>query len=458
MNSIKIHKGLDLPLQGAPVKCIADSPEVSTVALVGPDYIGMKPTMAVQEGALVKLGQVLFTDKKTPGVKYTSPAGGKVKVIHRGDKRALLSVEIEIDKNNEEALSFPVKPLEELSADDVVSTLVESGQWTALRTRPFSKVPSPETRPNAIFVTAMDSNPHAVDPAIALEGREDDFAAGLKVLSVLAGEKTVFFCQSPDARVLPESAAKLNNVQVAEFSGKHPCGLVGTHIHFLCPASRKNTVWHINYQDVAAFGYLFKTGNICKARVISLAGPIVHKPRYIKTRIGANLDELTAGQYEGLSDSNTIPARVISGSVLNGRASEPGLNFLGRYSLQISVLREGLERRLFGWVLPKFVDFSTKWTNASLFFPHWKYKMTTDVYGGPRAIFSIGSMDEVMPLDILPVFLVRALAVGNLEQSEQLGALELDEEDLALCTYVDPGKNEYGSMLRSVLTQIDKEG
>jgi Na+-transporting NADH:ubiquinone oxidoreductase subunit A len=457
MNSFKIYKGLDLPLAGKPLQSIQDSPQVKTVAVVGPDYVGMKPTMAVQEGDRVKLGQVLFTDKKTPGVKYTSPAGGTVKAINRGDKRALLSVVIEIDPKEEEKIQFPVTPLDKLTADDVVKTLVDSGQWTALRTRPFSKVPSPETRPNAIFVTAMDSNPHAPCPAVALKDREDDFLAGLKVLSVLAGDKPLFFCQSPDCRVLPEEAEGLPNLQVAEFSGKHPCGLVGTHIHFLCPASRTNVVWHVNYQDVAAFGYLFKTGYVCKARVISLSGPIVKKPRLIKTRIGANLDELTNGEFD-VDAKNDIPARVISGSVLNGRKSEPGLNYLGRYSLQVSVLREGVKRRLFGWILPKFVDFSTKWTNASLFFPNWEYNMTTDVYGGPRAIFSIGSMDDVMPLDILPVFLTRALAVGNLEQSEQLGALELDEEDLALCTYVDPGKNEFGSMLRSVLTLIDKEG
>ncbi len=457
MNSIKIFKGLDLPLAGKPIQSIQDSPQVKTVAVVAPDYIGMKPTMSVQPGDKVQLGQVLFTDKKTPGVKYTSPAGGTVKAVNRGDKRVLLSVEIEIDLKNEPQLTFPVKPLESLTADDVVSTLVESGQWVAFRTRPFSKVPSPQTRPNAIFVTAMDSNPHAVNPAVALQGREDDFAAGLKVLSVLAGDKTVFFCQSPDNPVLPEKANELPNLKAAFFSGKHPCGLVGTHIHFLSPASSTNVVWHLNYQDVAAFGYLFKTGKICKARVISLAGPIVKKPRLIKTRIGANLNELTAGQYEEDTKDN-IPARIISGSVLNGRKSEPGLNYLGRYSLQVSVLREGFKRRFFGWILPKFCDFSTKWTNASALLPGKQFKMNTDVFGASRAIFSIGSMDEVMPLDILPVYLVRALSCGNLDLAQQLGALELDEEDLALCTYVDPGKNEYGSMLRSVLTQIDKEG
>lgn len=456
MNSIKIHKGLDLPLAGKPLQSIQEAPPVHTVAVVGPDYVGMKPTMAVQEGDLVKLGQVLFTDKKTPGVIYTSPAGGIVKAIHRGDKRALLSVEIEVAEQ-EQKLQFPVKPIDELTADDVVALLVDSGQWVAFRTRPFSQVPSPSTRPNAIFVTAMDSNPHAADPAVVIQGRENDFAVGLKVLSVLADDKPVFFCQGENANLVPAAAQDLPNLKVAEFSGKHPCGLVGTHIHFLCPASRSNIVWHLNYQDVMAIGYLFQTGTLCKARVVSLAGPMVKEPRLIKTRLGANILELVEDQYNE-DPKGEIPVRIVSGSVLNGRKIEEHLEFLGRYHSQISILKEGVKRRLFGWILPKFVDFSTKWTNASLLLPTKKYKMDTDVFGGSRAIFSIGSMDEVMPLDILPVFLVRALAVGDTDLSEQLGALELDEEDLALCTFVDPGKNEYGSMLRSVLTTIQKEG
>ncbi len=457
MNSIKIHKGLDLPLAGKPLQSIQEAPPVTSVAVVGPDYVGMKPTMAVQEGDRVMLGQVLFTDKKTPGVKYTSPAGGVVKAIHRGDKRALLSVEIAVDAENEPKYQFPVKPLMDLTDSDVVTLLVESGQWVALRTRPFSQVPSPTTRPNAIFVTAMDSNPHAADPAVVLKAREGDFAAGLKVLSVLAGDKPLFFCQGVGADLVPVEAQDLPNLQVAEFSGKHPCGLVGTHIHFLCPASRKNIVWHVNYQDVAAIGYLFQTGIVCKSRVVSLAGPVVKQPRLLKTRLGANLLELTQDQYDE-DPKGEIPVRIVSGSVLNGRKAEEHLEFLGRYHNQVSVLKEGVKRRLFGWILPKFVDFSTKWTNASLLLPTKQYKMDTDVFGGSRAIFSIGSMDEVMPLDILPVYLVRALAVGDTDLAEQLGALELDEEDLALCTYVDPGKNEYGSMLRDVLTTIQKEG
>jgi Na+-transporting NADH:ubiquinone oxidoreductase subunit A len=228
--------------------------------------------------------------------------------------------------------------------------------------------------------------------------------------------------------------------------------LPGTHIHFLDPASRKNTVWYINYQDVMAIGSLFVTGRLDQRRVISLAGPAVNDPRLIRTRIGANIDELVDGE---LAEGEN---RVVSGSVLSGHTAHGMLAFLGRYSLQISALAEGGQRELFGWYMPWFDKFSVKGVVASKLIPGKKFAMNTTAYGCKRAIVPIGSYEKVMPLDILPTFLLKALATDDLEQAEALGCLELDEEDLALCTFVCPGKGEYGAMLRRNLTTIEKEG
>ena len=453
MAKIKIKKGLDLPISGNPKQEISEGKTVSTVAVLGPDYVGMKPTMSVQVGDRVKEGQLLLTDKKTPGVQYTSPACGNVVAINRGPKRVFLSLVIEIDGEGgddsaEQFNRYQSKQLDGLTPEQVKENLVMSGLWTALRTRPFSKVPRPDLTPRSIFVTAMDSNPLAAKADLIIQEREDDFVAGLTVLTRLSTDG-VFLCKAPQTQI---PGSELSGVETNEFVGPHPAGLPGTHIHFLDPASRKNTVWYINYQDVMAIGSLFVTGRLDQRRVISLAGPAVNDPRLIRTRIGANIDELIDGE---LAEGEN---RVVSGSVLSGHTAYGMMAFLGRYSLQISALAEGGRRELFGWYMPWFDKFSVKGVVASKLIPGKKFAMNTTAYGCKRVIVPIGSYEKVMPLDILPTFLLKALATDDLEQAEALGCLELDEEDLALCTFVCPGKGEYGAMLRRNLTTIEKEG
>jgi len=449
MRTIRISKGLDLPISGLPKQEISDAQAVETVALVGPDYVGMKPTMAVAVGDRVKLGQTLFTDKKTPGVRYTSPGCGPVVAINRGAKRALQSVVVQLSGDEEESFAhFPANQLETLPPDQVKDNLVGSGLWTAFRTRPFSKVPLPESTPRSIFVTAMDTNPLSADAGLVIGTRPEDFLNGLRVLRPIAGEK-LFLCKSPRSEI---PGADLSFVETVEFEGPHPAGLPGTHIHFLDPVSRQRTVWYLNYQDVMAIGSLFVTGRLDPRRVISLAGPAVAAPRLIRTRLGASTGELTAGE---LAEGEN---RVVSGSVLSGRQAEGPLAFLGRYHLQISALAEGRKREFFGWMYPGLTRFSIKNVFASSLFRGKRFGLTTAAWGGGRAIVPIGSYEKVMPLDILPTFLLRALEVGDVEEAEALGCLELDEDDLALCTFVCPGKGEYGSMLRRNLTIIEKEG
>ena len=445
----RIQRGLDLPIAGEPVQSISDAAPVSSVAIVGDDYIGMKPTMAVREGDSVALGQLLFTDQKTPGVRFTSPAAGRVAAINRGVKRAFQSIVIEPEGDAEQTFeSYRDRDLNTLTRSEVTDNLVNSGLWTALRTRPFSRVPAPGSVPESVFVQAIDTNPHAPDPAPIVRDHEFDFIRGLTVLQHLTNGR--LFCCKPVATVLP--GGDLDFVTTEEFDGPHPAGLPGTHIHFLDPVSLSKTVWYIAWPDVIAIGRLFVTGRLPTERIISLAGPAVRQPRLVRTRLGACLTDLVSGE---LADSEN---RVISGSVLSGRMANGTRAYLGRHHLQVSVLPEGRERVLLGWQRPGLDKFSIKRVFASAFAGNGRLAFTTSMEGSRRAMVPIGMYEKVMPLDIIPTYLLRALIVRDTEQAMALGCLELDEEDLALCTFVCPGKTEYGPLLRENLTVIEKEG
>ncbi|MEL6342866.1 MAG: Na(+)-translocating NADH-quinone reductase subunit A [Myxococcota bacterium] len=449
-----IKKGLDLPITGEPEQAIHDGPQVDTVAIIAADFVGMKPKMEIRVGDAVKRGQVLFSDRKTPGVVHTAPGAGKVIAVNRGARRVLLSVVIELSEGERSGTpeqvtfsSYTGKPPSDLSSDDVEGLLVESGMWTALRTRPYSKVPEPGSRPSSLFVTAIDTRPLAPPVNLILKAREGDFQHGLEVLTQLVDK--IFLCKSPDTQV----SASNSKISTEEFSGQHPAGLPGTHIHLLDPVSRKKTVWHISYQDVMAIGHLFATGELDVRRVISLAGPQVKTPRLLKTRMGAPTMTLTAGElHEGVN-------RIISGDVLSGRIAQDDVHgYLGRYDLQISVLKEDREREFIGWLMPGADKFSTVWTYLGGLLPGKKFNFTTSTHGEKREMVPIGMYERVMPLDIMPTFLLRALLTRDLERAEHLGALELDPEDLGLCTFVCPGKQDYGVELRETLDIILKEG
>ena len=444
---IKIKRGLDLPITGSPEQRIEDARAVRSVAVVGFDYHGMKPTMEVREGDRVKLGQVLFSDKKPPGVVFTAPAAGVVSAINRGDKRVLQSVVIEID--GDDAETFPAhdaKALDGLAPQQIREQLIGSGLWTALRTRPYSKTPAVDAEPSSIFVTAMDSNPLAADPAVIIKEHAADFENGLKVLARLA---KVWLCKA-DGVSLPGEG--VSGVSTESFAGPHPAGLPGTHIHFLDPVNESKSVWQINYQDVIAFGVLFTQGRIWTDRYVALAGPQVEKPRLLKTRLGANLDELTAGELKAGNN------RVISGSVFGGRAVRGPIAYLGRFHSQVSVLKEGNERQMLHYLRAGVNKHSVLNIFVSKLAPSRLFNFDTSTNGSPRAMVPVGNYELVMPLDILPTQLLRYLVVGDTDMAQKLGALELDEEDLALCSYVCAGKYEYGPILRDNLTRIEKEG
>jgi Na+-transporting NADH:ubiquinone oxidoreductase subunit A len=391
---------------------------------------------------------VLFTDRRHPGVGWTAPTAGQVAAINRGAKRVLQSVVIDVAGGAErEFARYDAAALGALSREAVRENLLASGLWTALRARPFSHVPPADALPHSIFVTAIDTHPLAADPAVVLAGNEAAFTQGVALLGRLTDGKVFVVCRSGAS--VPRLAS--GGVEHIEFAGPHPAGLPGTHIHFLDPVHEHKTVWHIGYQDVVAIGKLFTTGRLHSERVIALAGPGVERPRLLRTVLGASTDELVAGQLQAGEQ------RVVSGSVLGGRQAHGALAFLGRYHLQVSVLPEGRERRLLGWLSPGTQRHSAMRIYLSSILGARNLPMDTSTNGSPRAIVPIGAYEKVMPLDILATPLLKALVVGDVEVAAKLGALELDEEDLALCTYVCPGKYEYGPILRDNLSRIEAE-
>jgi Na+-transporting NADH:ubiquinone oxidoreductase subunit A len=449
LKALRIRKGLDIPLAGSPEQRIRDGKSISYVAILGPDTIGLRPRMAVETGDRVRLGQTLFRDRGNEAVSFPAPGAGIVEAINRGPKRVLQSVVIRLE--GDEAETFDrVDPddLGSLPRERIVETLTASGDWTAFRTRPFSKIPPPDTEPHSIFVTAIDTRPHAADPAVVLAGRRDDFRHGLAAVARLTSGN-VYVCTARDSGIEVREDERL---QHCEFSGPHPAGLVGTHIHFVDPVSETRTVWHIGYQDVAAIGRLFTSGRPDVDRVVALGGPLVSIPGLVRTRLGANITEL---MHEEMIP---MKKRIISGSVLAGRRAIGPIGYLGRYHTQVSALPEGGEREFLAWARPGKHRFSATRGFVSHLLHHGSYSMTTTQNGSPRAMVSIGSFERIMPLDILATPLLKALLVGDSDTAKDLGCLELDEEDLALCSFVCNGKYEYGPFLRENLTEIEVNG
>ena len=449
---IRIKKGLNIPINGSPTEEIVDSTRSRSVAILGNDYVGMKPTMLVEEGDRVKLGQALFEDKKNPGVIFTSPAGGKVESINRGDRRVLQSVVIEVEQEEEteEFNRYSEDELDKATPAEIRSQLIKSGSWTAFRTRPYSKIPGVEEIPNNIFISLLDTQPLSPNPEIITNLNTDNFNFGLKVLKRLV-DCPIHISTGPNSNLdLPEDDQVIKHI----FSGPHPAGLVGTQMHYISPASLSNINWTIGYQDVIAIGAQFRTGKVFVERVVSLAGPQVNEPKYLKTRLGACTDEVTAGQLTQREN------RVISGSVISGREALGPYAYLGRYHNQISVVAEpnSKDREFMNWLTPGPRKFSKIPLFLSSLFPKKLYKFKALMNGSDRPIVPIGVYEEVLPLNFLPAMLLRNIVLMDTEKIQALGGLELDEEDLSLCSFVCPGKYDFGSLLRAGLTKIEVEG
>lgn len=448
MQTINVTKGLDIPISGAPEGAIRDGNKVGQVALVGDDYIGMKPTMLVKEGDRVALGQTLFTDKKNEGIIFTSPGCGIVSSINRGEKRKFESLVIRLD--GDEAVEFcePGSDLNSLNPDTIRELLITSGLWTTLRTRPYGKNPAIDSSPSSLFITAADSAPLAGDPQKIIQDKADLYQTGLQILRKML-PCPIHYCTGAEELLECE---QVDDINYYSFQGPHPSGLPSTHIHFIDPVHENKVVWHIGYQDVISIGHLFTHGKLATEKIVSLCGAGTINPSLVRTRIGANLAELCRRELS-LEDS-----RLISGSVLSGRESQGVTGYIGRFHDQVSVIYDSTGRSIFNWLLPGLKRFSIRPVFASSYVKDLKLPMNTALWGGGRAIYPLGTYDEVMPLDIIATSLLKSISKGDTEKSAALGCLELIEDDLGLCGFVCPGKNEFGPVLRDVLTAIELGG
>jgi Na+-transporting NADH:ubiquinone oxidoreductase subunit A len=446
---ITLKKGLDIPLAGWPEQIIDSTRNVTSVGLLGCDTAGLKPGMMVREGDRVRLGQPLYSDKQSPDVLFTSPGAGVVTQVNRGERRVLQSVVVRLEGDDEETFdAWSPDRIDKLGGSEVRRNLLASGLWTAFRSRPFSHVPAPDSTPRAIFVTAIDTNPLAADPAFIINTDTEAFARGLQLVSRLTDGR-VYLCTAFDSGIQCPADEQF---QLAEFAGPHPAGLVGTHIHFLEPVGENKVVWHVGYQDVIAVGKLFTSGRLPTGRIVALGGPMVKKPRLIQTRAGASISELIHNEISGGS------VRVVSGSVLAGHRASGWSAWLGRYDNQIAVLREGSPREFLSFMRPGLGKYSATRAYAEHLRSRRGYRLTTSQNGSARAMVSTGSFERVMPLDILATPLLKALLVNDTDSARDLGCLELAEEDLALCSFVCNGKYEYGPFLRRTLNDIEVNG
>jgi Na+-transporting NADH:ubiquinone oxidoreductase subunit A len=414
---VKIRRGQDVSLSGKPASTIRNAWPIDMVALQGSDYPDLRPDFRVAVGDKVKAGQVLFVDRKRPEICFVSPASGTIGEITYGRRRMLDLVVVNVDGDENQNYAIP----DRMDDNYVRALLLETGQWPAFRTRPFGRIPDPGAVPDAIFVTAINTEPLGEDVATVLQPHLSQFRAGLETIRHLTAGP-VYLCQPPDIPTIetPEQ------VQTAIFDGPHPAGLPGTHIHSLHPASRTRQVWHIGYQDVIAIGHLVSTGQVFSERVIALAGAAVRTPGLVSTRLGAHLNALVADELrEG-------EINILSGSALSGRPAR----YLGRFHNQVSVL---------------FQQSTTPSSAMSRFFGGLVVK------GHADPIIPITAYDNVMPLDILPVPLLRALSVGDVETAELLGCLELTEEDMALLTHICPTGLDYPFLLRQILNQLEEQ-
>ena len=433
---ILIKKGLNLPISGHPDPVVSDTPTIHKAAILSNDFIGMKPTMLVKEGEKVKLGQKIIEDKKNPGVFFTSPCGGEVSSINRGDKRKFLSIEFDIDAE-EESVLFDTN-------QDPKTLLIESGLFNAFRTRPFNRTPKVEDKPDRVFINACDTNPLAVSPKDIIQLNEADFNSGVAFISSLF-DFDIDLAFEDDHRDYT-----FQNVNSTQFKGPHPAGLASTHINAIYPVNLHRKVWTINYQEVISIGYLVNNGKLRTHKNISLAGESVFNPSIVSARIGSNIDQLCAGKV----NSN---ARVISGSVLFGHDAIDAMSYLGFYDNQVTALPNHTDDVFLNWVMPGKNIHSKLNVFLSAFKKPAKFNFNTGINGGNRAIVPVCSYEEIIPHDILMTQLLKALVVGDVEVAAELGMFELTAEDLALATYVCPSKYDYCSILMDNLNKVYEE-
>lgn len=446
---ITLRKGLDINLAGAASKQLSALPMASEYGLSPLDFEGVTPKLLVKVGDEVKAGTPLFFNKADERILFTSPVSGVVSAINRGEKRKVLSVTVTpAEKQTYE--EFPKLDAKKASREEVVEVLLKSGLWPMIQQRPYGIIANPSDQPKAIFISAFDSAPLAPDYGFVLEQEMAAVEAGIAVLGRLTeGKVHLSMLKGSECKF-----AALKGAELHTFAGKHPAGNVGVQIHHIDPVNKGEVVWTVNIQDVAIIGRLFTEGKVDMQKIVALAGSEVEAPQYYKVIAGARIDSLVGGKLKAQKEGDKV--RIISGNVLTG-AKRSEAEFVGFYANQLTVIPEGDKFELFGWMMPRFGKFSVSRAYFSWLCPKKQYTLDTNLNGGERPFVVSGIYEEYLPMDIYPVYLLKACLAGDIDKMENLGIYEVIEEDIALCEFVDPSKIEMQQILRDGINLMIKE-
>ncbi len=446
---ITLRKGLDINLAGAASKQLSALPMASEYGLSPLDFEGVTPKLLVKVGDEVKAGTPLFFNKADERILFTSPVSGVVSAINRGEKRKVLSVTVTpAEKQTYE--EFPKLDAKKASREEVVEVLLKSGLWPMIQQRPYGIIANPSDQPKAIFISAFDSAPLAPDYGFVLENEMAAVEAGIAVLGRLTeGKVHLSMLKGSEGKF-----AALKGAELHTFAGKHPAGNVGVQIHHIDPVNKGEVVWTVNIQDVAIIGRLFTEGKVDMQKIVALAGSEVEAPQYYKVIAGARIDSLVGGKLKAQKEGDKV--RIISGNVLTG-AKRSEAEFVGFYANLLTVIPEGDKFELFGWMMPRFGKFSVSRAYFSWLCPKKQYTLDTNLNGGERPFVVSGIYEEYLPMDIYPVYLLKACLAGDIDKMENLGIYEVIEEDIALCEFVDPSKIEMQQILRDGINLMIKE-
>ncbi len=447
MAKIKLRKGLDLKLFGEAKKGNITTFISNTYALKPTDFIGVFPKLLVKEGDYVKAGSPVFYDKYRDDILFSSPVSGKISEIKRGKKRLLEEIRIESDSEID-YLRFEIPEIDNLNRDSVKKALLESGIWATIRQRPYSTIANPDDIPKSIFISAFDTSPLAPDYDFIIDQDAELFQTGINILKFLTDGKIHLNVHSK--KTTSDIFHKCENVQVNTFSGPHPSGNIGIQIHHIEPINKGDIVWYINPQHIITIARLFAEKIYNSSRIISLCGSEVKNPEYYKILAGASINDITKDNI------NNGDLRYISGNVLSGESVRAD-SHLGFYDSQLCIIPEGNFHEFLGWAMPGLKKASVSRTFLNWLTPNKHYKLNTNINGGERAFVLSGLYEKVLPIDILPVHLIKAIMVEDIELMEKLGIYEIDEEDFALCEFICPSKIEVQSYIRKGLDLIRKE-
>lgn len=444
--NIKLKKGLDIKLSGKAEQTLS-SPQIRKHAVKPTDFSGVFAKLYAEEGDMVKAGTPVFYDKYRDNIPHTSPVSGKVTEVLRGPKRVLEEIRIEAD-NKGDYIDFGKADPNSLSRDEVTEKIRKSGLWPSIRQRPYSIIAEPGDKPKAIHISGFDSSPIGADIDYIVHGHGDDFQTGLDAMVKLTEGKVHLNVHVSDTT----SKVFLNSkkVQINTFEGKHPAGNVGIQIHHIDPINKGDLVWYVHAQDIVSIGRLFSEGKYDASKVIALAGSEVKKPHYYRVNRWANIESLLKDNL--INDH----VRVISGNVLTGTKIRSD-GYLSYYDHQITVLPEGDQHEFFGWAMPGLNKFSLSRTYFTWLQPKKKFRLNTNLNGGKRAFVITGLYEKVLPMDILPMQLIKAIMIEDIDLMENLGIYEVDEEDFALCEFIDPSKTPIQSIVRNGLDLMKKE-